>query len=96
MLVERRRHANDQGVRLARSREVIRYRQSVANSRSDALSSNVLDVATPVGELSDLLCIDVESEHGETHLYEAQSERQADISQSDDAHQRPSIPNFFQ
>ena len=93
MLVERCRHTDDQSVRLARPREVIRYRQSPANACGDALSSNVLDVAPSVPQLSDLVRVDVETEHAKACLHETQSEWQADISEPDDSDDRFPIPD---
>ena len=84
--VQRRGHADQQGVGLAQPPHVGRgHEAAVGDVLGDPLRGDVLDVAAAGQELIDLGLIDVESHGAETGGDEGPDQRQADIAQSDDA-----------
>ncbi len=86
-VVQRRRHADQQGVRLAQPPHVGGgHELAVGHVLGDPLGRNVLDVAAAGLELIDLGPINVEAHRLHTAGDEGADQRQADIAQADDAH----------
>ena len=86
-VVQRRGHADQQGVRLAKPPHVRGgHKALVGHVFGYPLGRNVLDVAAAGQELIDLVLINVEAHRLHAAGNEGPDQRQADVAQADDAH----------
>jgi hypothetical protein len=83
--VQRGRHADDQGVRLAGAGEVAGGLEAAFAGAGDVGGLDVVDIAFPAVQALDLGAVDVDAEHAEARLGIAQGQGQADIAEADDA-----------
>jgi hypothetical protein len=83
--VERRRHADEDGVGLPEAREVRRRGESVvaADLPQDRIGK-MLDIGTVRFERGDLSGVRIETDHGEAALREAGDEGKAHVTEADD------------
>ena len=89
VFVQRSRHADDQAVGFRAAREIAGRLEAPTGDRGlDRPRLDVPQIALASRQLADLLGIDVEPEHPETHLGEAERERKADVAEPDDSNPR--------
>src|SRR5690606_4603999 len=84
ILVQRRRHTEDQGVTLGRAAKVRGGLESIGASLGDVIRRNMLDVALTSVELFNLGSVDIDAKHPKTDGIVSEHEGQTDVSQSDD------------
>lgn len=89
MRSQRRRHADDDGIRLGEASEVGGgFEPAFGAGTNDAVVADVLEWAVPVVDGGDPPRIDIEAEHAESALSGSQRQRQADIAETDHAEAR--------
>ncbi|MNT45939.1 hypothetical protein D3C72_1825550 [compost metagenome] len=85
MLVERRRHAQDDCIALPRALEIRGGLEPGLTGPGNAACGNMLDIALAGIELANLVLVDVDTQHAEPDRTVAQHQGQPDIAQADDA-----------
>ena len=97
VLVERRRHAEDQGIRLAGAREVGGgIHQAGRHRLGERRAVDVLDVALSLEDAVDLGLVDVIADDLDPLLGVADHEGKADVAQADDADGGGLVLQFLQ